>query len=1038
MEYSTRHIDYLARAFLDEYSGVLTEPLSAAQVAIPPQESIQLLRVAEVGRTWVPDNRRERENQRVRYRSEDVLCGCFGAKLPFMAGVFGQPGKVTYLLGTFAGIMNHGSRGGGDHSLAVLRALLEAQYPGSRFEPFPAKGLNDLLTGQAGGYLGLVTGLPTAKEVEEAERSTQIDRLIRAMSGSTWGMVGLAEPLSGSLSNSLHHAAINEMRNVENAEQIKARRGPLAEAYFRDLEQLVKEFEQGAATGMWTTSLFFSAPSRDVFDALRSIIVSCFSGEESKPDPVRTIEIASRGALRSGLGQVLLGTIPPPGEFEYPHSLQTLLSSTRLASYFHLPRQEAEGLTVRDTQRFDISPPPVGDGRNVHLGRVIDRGRLLKQDYLLTTSALNKHALIVGVTGSGKTNTCFGLLSQMWKEGIPFLVIEPTKREYRSLLYDPVVGEDLRVFTLGNERLSPLRMNPFEHARGVSLSGHIDLLKSVFNAAFSMWTVLPQILEQSLHEVYREYGWDIVQGENTRIGNAEEPPPDAYPTLADLEQCIIRVVDRLGYEPNTTSEIKAALVTRLRSLRIGGKGKMLDTRFSFPVEELLAKPTILELEEIGDDDEKAFIIGILLARLYEHLRGKGLKPDSPLQHVCVIEEAHRLLANVRRGVGHETADTRGKAVETFVNMLSEVRAYGEGFVVAEQIPEKLAPDVLKNTNIKLVHRTVAGDDRRLLSEAMNMQERQSKMLSTLRLGEVIVFSEGDDRPIMVKVKKHERGDGAHSAQEQNQRVVASTAATVDHLRSTDGPDVEAVRLRPDWDRARGPAETPEFQQILSSMVLRLALGGTTVEEGLEDAVSFARARQPGLAQSNDFLLSLIIQGLDLKLRALGRAYEWEFGEISELRDRLLSSVLKTLKSLSDGGPESLLDRDESYRVEPVEFMTAYLDLCVRGFDPFPSCSLICDQEPPLCLYRYHVADIARGWDLYREFTAAIRQSNEPDELVTRLTDSLVRAIRPQRLREEDGSRAALCMATQVMTAMDELRPGLREKILGDLITAFQV
>ena len=39
---------------------------------------------------------------------------------------------------------------------------------------------------------------------------------------------------------------------------------------------------------------------------------------------------------------------------------------------------------------------------------------------------------------------------------------------------------------------------------------------------------------------------------------------------------------------------------------------MLDTALSIPIEHLLEKPTVLELEGIGDDDEKAFIMGLIL------------------------------------------------------------------------------------------------------------------------------------------------------------------------------------------------------------------------------------------------------------------------------------------------------------------------------------------------------------------------------------------------------------------------------------------
>ena len=46
-----------------------------------------------------------------------------------------------------------------------------------------------------------------------------------------------------------------------------------------------------------------------------------------------------------------------------------------------------------------------------------------------------KHGLIVGMPGSGKTTFSVSLLDRLWKQHhIPFLVIEPAKNEYRSLV----------------------------------------------------------------------------------------------------------------------------------------------------------------------------------------------------------------------------------------------------------------------------------------------------------------------------------------------------------------------------------------------------------------------------------------------------------------------------------------------------------------------------------------------------------------------------------------------------------------------------
>ena len=37
----------------------------------------------------------------------------------------------------------------------------------------------------------------------------------------------------------------------------------------------------------------------------------------------------------------------------------------------------------------------------------------------------------------------------------------------------------------------------------------------------------------------------------------------------------------------------------------------------------------------------------------------------------------------------------------FAGLLSEIRAYGEGLVIAEQIPGRLILDVIKNTAVKI-------------------------------------------------------------------------------------------------------------------------------------------------------------------------------------------------------------------------------------------------------------------------------------------------------------------------------------------------
>jgi uncharacterized protein len=84
-------------------------------------------------------------------------------------------------------------------------------------------------------------------------------------------------------------------------------------------------------------------------------------------------------------------------------------------------------------------------------------------------------------------------------------------------------------------------------------------------------------------------------------------------------------------------------------------------------------------------------------------------------------------------------------------MLAEIRAYGEGIVIAEQIPAKLVPDVVKNTALKVLHRLPAADDRQVVGAAMNLDEGQSRQVVSLAPGVAAVFADGMDRPLRIRV-----------------------------------------------------------------------------------------------------------------------------------------------------------------------------------------------------------------------------------------------------------------------------------------------
>jgi hypothetical protein len=134
---------------------------------------------------------------------------------------------------------------------------------------------------------------------------------------------------------------------------------------------------------------------------------------------------------------------------------------------------------------------------------------------------------------------------------------------------------------------------------------------------------------------------------------------------------------------------------------------------------------------------------------------RATRDGAHLQHVTLIEEAHRVMAATSHAANREvSADTRAQAVSMFSDTLSEVRAFGEGLIIAEQIPGRLAEDALKNTNTKIVHRLPGQDDREAVGSTMNLGEEQASFLTKLPAGQAAFFREGYERPTFVTVPNY--------------------------------------------------------------------------------------------------------------------------------------------------------------------------------------------------------------------------------------------------------------------------------------------
>jgi hypothetical protein len=366
------------------------------------------------------------------------------------------------------------------------------------------------------------------------------------------------------------------------------------------------------------------------------------------------------------------------------------------------------------------------DGPVIRIGKVAGTD----QDTAVSLRSLTRHALIAGSTGSGKTSTAVELLRQLWVEHrIPFLVIDPVNSDgYRELAAEPGF-ESLEVITIGDESAAPLRFNPFEVPTGVLVGEHLASLLACFTAAFGLFGPLPSIYQDALNLTYLRAGFLATE----RPTGVER----TWPTVVEFLGAMSEVTEGLGYPGDVRASIDAASSRRARQLVRGSTASAFLTDQRGDIARLLGHPVILELKSLGPGDEQALMMALLLNAITEHNRSVRAA-SSDLVHVTLVEEAHRLLARAAGGKSSAAAQAKQEAAATFAYALAENREYGEGVLIAEQRPAKLAADAVTNANLKIMHRLTAEDDRRYLAEAMGMDESQRLLAAQLPTGEALV------------------------------------------------------------------------------------------------------------------------------------------------------------------------------------------------------------------------------------------------------------------------------------------------------------
>ncbi len=346
---------------------------------------------------------------------------------------------------------------------------------------------------------------------------------------------------------------------------------------------------------------------------------------------------------------------------------------------------------------------------------------------------INRHMLIVGTTGTGKTTYAVGLLDTLYKKHkLPFLVIEPVKSEYRALV-DSI--SDIQMFTPGNDKVSPFIINPFVPPKGVSIGEYKSVLSEAFAAGVTMSEPLDSIFKQSIDNCYSEFGWldsNTIGDSNCRVFN-----------ISDFMKVFKRTFNTWEYTGDARNIATAGLV------RLTSMVKLFDNYNSISIEDILSKPTIIELEKIRNNNDKAVIISLLLLNIGAYI-SCNYSGDGILRNIIMLDEAHVLL-ETKDSNQEGSAQPNRIAQDLLRRILLEWRSKGFGMIVADQSPKAVGDTIIGQTNIKLAFGLVKKDDKEVFANSTNLDESQINRMTQFGKGEAFFFMNEMSAPEEVEI-----------------------------------------------------------------------------------------------------------------------------------------------------------------------------------------------------------------------------------------------------------------------------------------------
>jgi hypothetical protein len=401
------------------------------------------------------------------------------------------------------------------------------------------------------------------------------------------------------------------------------------------------------------------------------------------------------------------------------------------------------------------------DSTNYFLGKVFDikTNALTPEQILLDPSNLTTHAFVTGMTGSGKTGLCIGLLEEAALHGTPAIIIDP-KGDLTNLIlhfpellptdFEPWIDPDtaqrdgktvpleaadtaakwkkgLGDWELGADQLKKLKENvDFAIYSPGSTSGIPVNILSSFQAPQMDWEENSEMLRERISSTITALlglvGMTDIDPLRSRehilLANLVENAWVNKQSLS-LTDLILQVqtppMDHLGAFPMNSffpEKDRFSLAMLLNnflaspSFQVWQSGQTLDIQSLLYTASGKPRHSIFYLAHLNDN-ERMFFVTLLFAAIETWMRGQ--RGTGNLRALVYFDEIVGYLPPV--------ANPASKTV--MLRMLKQARAFGVGLVLATQNPVDVDYKALSNTGTWMIGRLQTDQDKQRLLEGLS-------------------------------------------------------------------------------------------------------------------------------------------------------------------------------------------------------------------------------------------------------------------------------------------------------------------------------